>query len=137
MSDLPVKFVRSGVITSPKGISNYLSNTKTGAREGAEPDHATAVAKLESQHPAGHNPRPQLTVQMVISRCDSAEDCAAIVADHAGWLPAWESGRAVDDLHNWVSRWEPGAAPPAVSKAQATKRNRNDDLLERLNADYS
>lgn len=86
---------------------------KTSTPANGEPDYAATVEALEANHPPGHNPRPQLTRQMVISRCDTGDDCAAIVRDHAAWLPAWKSGRQPQDLHNWVRDWERGAVPPA------------------------
>lgn len=96
------------------------------ARANGKPDFVAAFEALESQHPVGHNPKPQLAQQMVLSRCETADDCAAIVADHAGWLPAWRSGRSVPDLHNWVADWERGATPP---KPQGDKRSRTEDTL--------
>lgn len=129
MSGLPDRNVRSDSSYSPKGINNLLREPNKPRVREAEPDFRETIAKLEAQHPEGHNPHPQMTAQMVLSRCNTAEDCAAIVADHAGWLPAWRAGRTVNDLHNWVSKWERGATPPAP---QADKRSRTADTIAEM-----
>lgn len=116
----------STLLLSSSCESKSSTEEKNNSARATPENFAATVLALETNHPSGHNPRPQVTSQMVISRCETAADCEAIVRDHQGWLPAWRSGRAVPDLHNWVADWERGAEPPAP---QDNKRQRRPDAL--------
>jgi len=117
--DLSCKNPRSLLSLPLKEDLNLSKRTKP---ERAREDRLTAIFEtIRSEHPRGHNPKPNLAAQAFLSRFNTipaAEEC--LRQHREKWQPVWSLGRKVPDLSTWIRDYDAEADIAADEPKQPT-----------------